>query len=162
MPAFALYLAAGAGAGLLGVDGGLVIVPILVFIFAAHGFAPERALHLALGTSLATIIVTSIASARAHHHLGAVNWAVVRRIAPGIALGCLIGAWLAGQLDTRPLKMLSVAFEFYVGTQILLQIAPHPARTLPGNAGMTAMGVVIGAVSSLVGIGGGTLSGRSS
>jgi uncharacterized membrane protein YfcA len=162
MQAFALYLAAGAGAGLLagllGVGGGLVIVPILVFIFTANGFPPEHVLHLALGTSLATIIITSISSARAHHAHGAVNWDVLRRIAPGVAAGCLAGAWLAGQLDARPLKILFVVFEFYVGTQILLQIAPHPARKLPGNIGMTAMGVVIGLVSSLVGIGGGTLS----
>ena len=162
MEALALYLvtgtAAGLLAGMLGVGGGLIIVPILTFIFAAHGFAPQHVLHLALGTSLATIIVTSIASARAHHARRAVNWETVRSIAPGIALGCLLGAWLAAQLDTRPLKILFAAFEFYVGTQMLLQLTPDAGRSLPGRAGMTTMGTFIGIVSSLVGIGGGTLS----
>jgi len=162
MTEIAFYLATGAAtgllAGMLGIGGGLIIVPILVFIFTAHGFTPDYILHLALGTSLATITVTSISSARAHHRHGAVNWDTLRRIAPGIALGCLLGAWLASQLDTRPLKWLFVIFEFYVGTQLLMQFAPHPHRSLPGRWGMTAMGGLIGVMSSLVGIGGGTLS----
>lgn len=161
MEALGLYLVTGAAAGLLagmlGIGGGLIIVPILVFIFAAHGFSPDRILHLALGTSLATIIVTSISSARAHHAHNAVNWDSVRRITPGIAVGCLLGAWLAAQLDTRPLKLLFAVFEFYVGTQLLLQFTPHPSRSLPGCFGMIAMGIFIGVMSSLVGIGGGTL-----
>lgn len=162
MHPFILYLLTGAVAGLLagmlGVGGGLIIVPILTFIFAASGFAPDYILHLALGTSLATITVTSISSARAHHRHGAVNWEAVRRIAPGIAFGCLVGAWVAAQLDIRPLKWLFVAFEFYVGTQMLLRFAPQPHRSFPGMMGMSLMGTAIGLLSSLVGIGGGTLS----
>lgn len=162
MEEIALYLATGGVAGLLagmlGVGGGLIIVPILTFIFAAHGFTPGHLLHLALGTSLATITVTSVSSTRAHHGHGAVNWNTVRRIAPGVAAGCLLGAWLASQLDTRPLQWLFVAFEFYVGTQLLLQFAPHPHRSLPGRWGMGAMGGLIGVLSSLVGIGGGSVS----
>jgi uncharacterized membrane protein YfcA len=82
----------------------------------------------------------------------------VHHILPGIALGCLSGAWLASRLDTQPLKLLFVVFELYVGTQLLLEFAPKAARMLPGRTGMTLAGVLIGAVSSLVGIGGGTLS----
>lgn len=158
----ALYLATGtiAGllAGLLGVGGGLVIVPILMFIFSGAHFPAQHVLHLALGTSLATIIATSISSAHAHHAHAAVNWDAVLRIAPGIAFGCLLGAWLAARLDTAPLKLLLVGFEFYVGTQILLNIHPHPGRALPGITGMTSVGMTIGILSTLVGIGGGTLS----
>jgi len=162
MDALPLYLAGGALAGvlagMLGVGGGLVIVPILTFIFTAHHFPSQHVLHLALGTSLSTILFTSVSSARAHHRRGAVNWQTVRRVAPGIAIGCLAGAWLAAHLQTGPLKILFVAFEFYVGTQMLLEFAPNPVRTLPGRFGMAGVGAIIGGVSSLVGIGGGTLS----
>lgn len=157
-----LYLATGALvgvlAGLLGVGGGLVIVPILTMIFAGLHFAPQHIQHLALGTSLASIVVTSVSSAKAHHVRGAVNWQIFREILPGIALGCLSGAWLASRLATEPLKILFVLFEFYVGTQLLLEFAPNPSRLLPGWFGMAVVGIVIGAMSSLVGIGGGALS----
>jgi uncharacterized membrane protein YfcA len=157
-----LYLATGALvgvlAGLLGVGGGLVIVPILTMIFAGLHFAPQHIQHLALGTSLASIVVTSVSSARAHHRRSAVNWQIFRDILPGIALGCLSGAWLASRLDAEPLKIVFVLFEFYVGTQLLLEFSPNASRSLPGRVGMALVGVVIGALSSLVGIGGGSLS----
>jgi len=157
-----LYLATGvfAGflAGLLGVGGGLVIVPVLVFIFAAQHFPAELIMHLALGTSLASIMFTSISSLRTHHAHGAVNWQVVRGITPGIIAGTLGGTVLAAQLSTVFLKVFFVVFLYYVATQMLLNIKPKPSRDLPGAAGMFGVGGVIGAVSSLVGIGGGTLS----
>jgi uncharacterized membrane protein YfcA len=157
-----LYLAVGllAGflAGLLGVGGGLVIVPVLMFIFTAQHFPEAHVLHLALGTSLASIMFTSVSSLRAHHGHGAVDWRTVRIITPGIVTGTLLGSVLAAQLATGPLKVFFVAFLFYVGTQMLLNIKPKPARQLPGFAGMFAAGNVIGGVSALVGIGGGTLS----
>lgn len=162
MTYFALYLATGlvAGfvAGLFGVGGGLIIVPILTFIFVAQTFPAEHIVHLALGTSLASIIFTSVSSIRAHHRHGAVDWRAVKRISPGIVLGTLAGTVLAARLDTRVLAIVFVLFVFYVGTQILLGFRPKPSRGLPGNAGMTFAGCIIGAVSSLVGIGGGTLS----
>ncbi|MEW5943489.1 MAG: sulfite exporter TauE/SafE family protein [Pseudomonadota bacterium] len=157
-----LYLAVGvvAGflAGLLGVGGGLVIVPALAFIFAAQHFAPAYILHLALGTSLASILFTSVSSLRAHHAHGAVDWSIVRRTAPGIVAGTLAGTLIAAKLSTGFLKMFFVVFVYYVATQMLLNIKPKPSRQLPGRAGMFAAGGVIGSVSSLVGIGGGTLS----
>lgn len=157
-----LYLATGvfAGflAGLLGVGGGLVIVPVLVFIFAAQHFPPEQIMHLALGTSLASIMFTSISSLRTHHAHGAVSWIVVRSIAPGIIAGTLAGTMLAAQLSTVFLKVFFVVFLYYVATQMMLNIKPKPSRELPGAVGMFGAGGVIGAVSSLVGIGGGTLS----
>lgn len=158
----ALYLATGlfAGflAGLLGVGGGLVIVPVLALIFAAQHFPDGQIMHLALGTSLASIMFTSVSSLRAHHDHGAVEWRVVRGIAPGIVIGTLAGAALAAQLSTHFLKVFFVVFLYYVATQMIMNIKPKPSRELPGNVGMFAAGGVIGAVSSLVGIGGGTLS----
>jgi len=157
-----LYLTTGvfAGflAGLLGVGGGLVIVPVLAFIFAAQHFPPELIMHLALGTSLASIMFTSISSLRAHHAHGAVSWAVVRGITPGIIAGTLAGTVVAAQLSTAFLKGFFVMFLYYVATQMIMNIKPKPSRDLPGMIGMFSAGGVIGAVSSLVGIGGGTLS----
>lgn len=153
-----LGLFAGFVAGLLGVGGGLIIVPVLSFVFAAHHFPEAYLLHLALGTSLASIVFTSISSFRAHHAHGAVNWKIWREVTPGIITGTLLGSVLAAHLSTHFLKVFFVVFLFYVGTQMILDIKPKASRDLPGLPGMFGAGNVIGAVSSLVGIGGGTLS----
>ncbi|MFN3398375.1 MAG: TSUP family transporter [Sulfurimicrobium sp.] len=136
----------------------LVIVPVLTFIFTAQHFPHEHILHIALGTSLASILFTALSSVRAHHAHGAVNWPVVRGITPGIVAGTLLGTVLAAQLSTSFLKGFFVLFVYYVAAQMLLNIKPKPARQLPGMGGLFAAGSVIGGVSSLVGIGGGTLS----
>jgi len=149
---------AGILAGLLGVGGGLVIVPILTFLFTAQHLPAAYILHLALGTSLATIMFTSVSSMRAHHGRKAVDWGVVRRITPGILAGTFLGSWLASQLSTRFLKGFFVAFLYYVATQMLLDIKPKAHRQLPGAAGTSGVGSLIGGVSSLVGIGGGTMT----
>lgn len=157
-----LYLATGAFAGvlagLLGVGGGLVIVPLLTFVFTAQHLPSSYILHLALGTSLASIIFTSVSSFRAHHLKGAVNWQVVKAISVGILTGTFFGSWVAAQLSTRFLRGFFVVFLYYVAVQMLLNIRPRPSRTLPGSGGMFGVGNVIGGVSSLVGIGGGSLS----
>lgn len=157
-----LYLLTGAVAGilagLLGVGGGLVIVPALVWIFSAQHFPPEIILHLALGTSLASILFTAISSAHKHHAHGAVNWVILRGITPGIVTGTLLGASLASLLSSGFLKGFFVVFVYYVAVQMLLDLRPGGARLLPGKVGLFLAGSVIGAVSSLVGIGGGTLS----
>ena len=157
-----LYLATGvfAGflAGLLGVGGGLVIVPVLASHIAAQHFPSGQIMHLALGTSLTSIMFTSVSSLRAHHAHGAVNWQVVRDITPGIIAGTLAGTVLAAQLSTAFLKVFFVVFLYYVATQMVMNIKPKPSRELPRAAGMFGAGGIIGAVSSLVGIGGGTLS----
>ena len=157
-----LYLTAGsiAGfmAGLLGVGGGLVTVPILLFIFAAQQFPADHLMQIAIGTSLACIMFTSVSSLRAHHSRGAVNWSIVKRITPGIIIGTLAGTFIAAMLPVGVLKGFFICFVFYVATQLLLNIAPKPARQLPGAAGMFAAGGLIGMVSSFVGIGGGSLS----
>lgn len=149
---------AGILAGLLGVGGGIVIVPVLTFLFTSQGLPAPYIAHLALGTSLATIIFTSISSLRAHHARGAVDWQVVRRISAGIVIGTLAGSWVAAQLSTTSLKVFFVIFIYYVATQMLLNIRPKPSRQIPGTGAMFGVGGVIGWVSSLVGIGGGSLS----
>jgi uncharacterized membrane protein YfcA len=162
MSAWLMYLGLGAFAGVLaglfGVGGGLVIVPMLTFIFIAQQMPAEHILHLALGTSLASIMFTSISSLRAHHLRGAVDWLVVRRITPGILAGTFFGSWVAAQLSTGFLKAFFVAFLYFVAVQMLLDMRPHSHRQLPGPTAMFGVGGVIGGVSSLVGIGGGSMS----
>jgi uncharacterized membrane protein YfcA len=150
--------AAGVIAGLLGVGGGIVVVPVLVFLFTAQGFPPEFVMKMALGTSLASIMFTSISSFRAHHRRGAVHWDIVKAITPGILIGTFGGTYLAAALSGRFLTAFFCCFLYYVAIQMLLNFKPKPSRTLPGTAGMFGMGGFIGVVSSLVGIGGGTLS----
>lgn len=154
----ALGLVAGFLAGLLGVGGGLIMVPVLTWAFLEQGFSAAYNIHLALGTSLGVIVITSISSMRAHHGHGAVDWRVFQRILPGIVLGTLAGAWLAASFPDRGLKLFFTGFLFFVATQILLGFRPKPTHVLPGLPGMTVAGGVIGMVSSWVGIGGGTLT----
>jgi uncharacterized membrane protein YfcA len=155
-----LVLGAVAGffAGLLGVGGGAIMVPVLAMMFAAQGFPEAHLMHLALGTSMATIVFTSISSLRAHHKHGAVVWPIVRDIAPGIVVGTLLGAQIAGRVPTKPLAIFFAIFIAYVAVQMILNVKPKPSRNLPGKAGMFGVGAFIGGISSLVAIGGGSLS----
>ena len=156
------YLAVGAGtgilAGLFGIGGGLVLVPILVYCFTRQGIDPAIIMHLALGTSMATIVFTAVSSFWFHHRRGAVQWTVVRRIVLGILLGTFLGSCFAALMSTRFLKGFFVLFLYYVAVQMITGKKPKPSRHLPGRAGMFGVGNVIGVVSSLVGIGGGALS----
>jgi uncharacterized membrane protein YfcA len=145
-------------AGLLGIGGGLIMVPVLTFIFNAQQFSPDRILHFALGTTMAAIIFSSASSLRTHHAHGAVNWQVVKYITPGIILGTLCGATLVNALSSQVLSIIFVLFIYYAATQMLLKITPKPSRTLPGRLGMFGAGSVIGAISSFVAIGGGLLT----
>lgn len=148
---------AGIFAGLFGVGGGLIIVPMLTFLFTSQ-LPAQHIAHLALGTSLATIMFTSVSSLRTHHAHGAVNWNVVKTISAGIMMGTFAGSWVAAFLSTPFLKGFFVLFLYYVALQMLLGIRPTPHRELPGRWGMFSAGSIIGGISSLVGIGGGSLS----
>ena len=106
----ALGLAVGLLAGMLGIGGGVVIVPLLVFLFAAEGLPEDRTVHLAIGTSLASIVFTNLSSVRAHHMYGAVLWRVVGRAAPGIIVGTLSGTLLAEAMPTRYLAIVFTLF----------------------------------------------------
>ncbi|GHT83147.1 UPF0721 transmembrane protein [Betaproteobacteria bacterium] len=145
-------------AGLLGVGGGGVMVPMLTTFFLAQGFAHEQVVHLALGTSMATIMLTSVSSLRAHHAHGAVHWDIVRRITPGILVGTFAGTFIASRLNTVPLAVFFACFMFYVSMQMIYNAKPRPARELPGPVGTSGAGLFIGAISALVAIGGGSLS----
>ncbi len=149
---------AGLMAGLLGIGGGLVIVPALALLFAGQGFAPDSVMHYAVGSSLATIVLTSLSSLRAHHRRGSVLWSIVRPLTPGIVLGALAGAWLARQVSSPGLALMFGIFEILVAFQLLRGRPPAPHRGLPGRAGLGVAGGVIGLVSALLGIGGGTLT----
>lgn len=151
-------LASGVVAGLLGVGGGIVIVPALDLTFAALNYPESTSHHVALGTSLAVIVFTAISSARAHNKRGAVRWPIFKSITPGILIGTFFGAWLASLLTTVPLKAFFAVFLLFVAVQMLMDIKPKASRELPGMAGMTGAGGVIGIVSALVGIGGGTMT----
>ena len=145
-------------AGLLGIGGGLIMVPVLSFLFSAQNFPPDRVMHLALGTSMAAIIFTSISSLRIHHINRAVNWFVVKYFTPGVIFGTLCGVTLASSLSSRYLSIFIVIFIYSAATQMLIHNIPRPSRQLPGKIGMFAVGGVIGGVSSLVAIGGGILT----
>lgn len=163
LPWILAYLALGAFAGffagMLGIGGGLVMVPLLTMIFSAQGgFPAGEVLHMALGTSMAVIIFTAIASLRAHHRHGAVLWPVVFFITPGILLGTLAGAGVAAKIPAQPLAVFFTGFVMLIALQMGFNIKPQAARELPGRAGVTAVGFGIGVLSALVAIGGGSLT----
>jgi uncharacterized protein len=158
--AILLLMGAGGGfaAGLLGIGGGMVLVPFVTMIFSARGFPAHAVVHMAIATSLATILFTSLSSVRVHHKHGAVLWPVVRLLAPGILIGSWIGPWIGTQLDTSLLAFVFALFVAFSATQMLLNRRPAAHRELPGPAGMSAAGVGIGTVAGLVGAGGGFIS----
>lgn len=154
----ALGLASGFIAGLFGVGGGLTIVPILLMLFQAQGFPEGQIMHLALGTAMATIVVTSISSMRAHHRQGGVRWDVFRGMAPGLVAGTLIGSLFASRVPTQTMAVVFTLIVYWASLQMLLDIKPKPTRQLPGTVGLLGVGGLIGGVSSLVAAGGGFLS----
>ncbi|SFR73616.1 hypothetical protein SAMN05216203_2623 [Marinobacter daqiaonensis] len=159
---FALYMAlgalAGTLAGLFGIGGGLVIVPVLIFSFGLQGISNEIVAHLAVGTSLATIVFTSIASVRSHHLQKAVRWELFRPMAVGIVVGAVLGGWTASLLSGPALELVIGVFVILVGLKMLLGINPVESRPLPGKPELTGAGGIIGWASAIFGIGGGTLT----
>ena len=155
----ALGITAGFLAGLLGIGGGMIMVPFITFIMGSRGVAPELSVKMAIATSMATIIFTSVSSVRAHHKRGAVRWDVVKRLAPGIVIGSAIAS--LGVFSLLKGSWLALFFSLFVGfsaTQMLLDRKPQPTRTMPGTAGQLGAGGVIGFLSGLVGAGGGFVS----
>lgn len=154
-----LGLGTGFLAGLLGIGGGMLMVPFITIILSGRGVGPDLAVKMAIATSMATIIFTSISSVRAHHQHGFVRWDLVKRLAPGIVLGGTIaslgvfsllkGSWLA---------LFFAAFVSFSATQMFLDKKPAPTRQVPGTAGLIGAGGVIGFLSGLVGAGGGFVS----
>ena len=153
-----LGLFVGFFAGLLGIGGGLIIVTALVFMFTHQGFPADRVVHLALGTSLTSIVFTSLSSIRAHQRHGAVRWDIIRRVVVGVVIGTLLGTLFADALPSRYLAIFFTVFVYYSAAQMWLDMKPKASRQLPGPPGMTVGGLGIGVVSSLVGAGGGVIS----
>ena len=156
-----LALGCGAGfmAGLLGVGGGMIMVPFLTALMSAQGMDPELSVKVAIATSMSTIMFTSLSSVRAHHKRGAVRWDIVRTLAPGIVLGSLIGSMgIFAFLRGFWLAIFFGVFVMFSATQMLLGKKPKPTRQLPGTAGRVVAGGCIGMLSGLVGAGGGFIS----
>ncbi|MCF6218265.1 MAG: sulfite exporter TauE/SafE family protein [Gammaproteobacteria bacterium] len=153
----ALGLIAGATAGLLGLGGGVIIVPALYMLFGAQGLPSEQVMHMAIGTSLATIIFTSLSSIYSHHQQGSVQWPQLRQLLPGIILGVVAGSLMADQLESRTLRILFGFFELLVAAQILFSLIPKSPRSAHSRWVYSVAGSATGAVSALLGIGGGSL-----
>lgn len=151
-------LVAGFLAGLLGIGGGLVLVPVLVVLFTMQGFPDYAIMPLALGTSLATIIFTSVSSMCAHHAKGAVDWGTLRRMAPGIVAGALASTALAAHLSPSGLKLLFAVYAGLAATQLICNVQPPASRQLPGPTGLMAAGSLVGGISVLAGVGGAVTS----
>lgn len=149
---------AGVLAGLLGVGGGLIIVPVLVVAFKAQQFDQQLLMHIAVATSLASVMFTAVSSALAHHRRGSVRWPVVGGLAPGIVFGALIAGGAASYLSGDILKVMFGVFACAAAVNMAWDRGPVGQRDLPGRAGLMAAGGVIGAISTLVGIGGGTMT----
>jgi uncharacterized membrane protein YfcA len=145
-------------AGLLGIGGGLILVTLMVYLFTVQHFPDDRILHMALGTSITSIVFTSLSSLRAHHGHGAVRWDIVRASVPGLIVGTLLGALVADQLKSKYLAIFFVIFVYYSAAQMFLNAKPKPSRQLPGRLGMSVAAVMIGVLSALVGVGGGVMT----
>jgi uncharacterized membrane protein YfcA len=149
---------AGFQAGLLGVGGGMIIVPVLIFTFALHNFDPNVATHMAVATSLATIAVTSISSVLAHNKHGNVNWGLFKTLTPGLVVGVWLGVNTALSLSGQMLQICFGIFALAVAAKMATGANPNADKSLPGRTGLISTGVVIGWASAIFGIGGGTLT----
>ncbi len=156
------YLAVGAlvgfFAGMLGIGGAAIMVPLLVMLLGAQQFAPASILHLAVGTAMATILFTSVSTTRAHALRGAVRWDIVLRMTPGILTGGLVGSTIAASIPRLLLAALFVATVYAAALHMLLDRKPSPTRTLPGTAGLFAAGATISGVSAFAAVGGAFMS----
>jgi len=148
----------GFAAGLLGIGGGMILVPFITMVLTARGVPDELVVHMAIATSLGTIMFTSLSSVRAHHKHGAVVWRIVKLLAPGILIGSTIGPWIGKQMNTATLSVFFGVFVAFSATQMLINKKPAAARELPKAPGMFAAGGVIGVLAGLVGAGGGFVS----
>ena len=146
-------------AGLLGIGGGMLMVPFITIILNNRGVSTDLAFKMAIATSMATIIFTSLSSVRAHHRRGAVRWDLVKRLAPGIVMGSILGS--LGVFALLKGSYLAIFFGLFVSfsaTQMFLDKKPKTTREMPGTGGQLVAGGFIGFMSGLVGAGGGFIS----
>jgi len=156
----ALGICAGFLAGLMGIGGGVIQVPVLIAILSRQGVSAAMAVKMAIATSMATIVFTSLSSVRAHHQRGAVRWDVVRGMAPGVVMGGLLaGAGVFALVKGRHLAAFFALFICVAASQILIDRKPAATRELPGRWGLTAVGTTLGLLAGLVGAGGAFIAG---
>ena len=153
-----LGIVSGLLAGLFGIGGGLVIVPVLAVLFKAHGFSADLIMIMAVATSLAVISFTAVSSVWAHHRLGSVIWPKVLRLVPGIIVGSAVGAMVAKQISAEGLRIFLVVFLLYVSIQMALEITPKAGLLKQSRLLDFFVAIIIGLLSAIVGIGGGTLT----
>ncbi len=152
-------LVAGVMAGLMGIGGGIVIVPVLEFSLGFIGVDPAIRMHVAVATSLATIIPTSISSARAHHRRGAVDFALAKQWGPIIFIGATLGSWLAAQVESTALTAIFAVVALFVAIKMILPMENvRLGDRVPGGFSGAIIPAIIGGVSTMMGIGGGALS----
>tara|TARA_R110001592_G_scaffold140266_4_gene361027 strand:- start:2034 stop:2816 length:783 start_codon:yes stop_codon:yes gene_type:complete len=149
---------AGITAGLFGVGGGLVVVPILIFIFQWQGVSPEVLTHLAIGTSLATIVFTSSSSIIKHNQKGSVLWSIFKPMSIGIMLGAVLGVFTVVQLEGDLLKKMFGIFAILVSIKMMFKLNLETRKPLPEKSVFVVAGIIVAWVSSIFGIGGGTLT----
>ena len=160
--AFIIFLIAGAIsgtlAGLLGIGGGLLFVPVMLFLLPQFGIPPNLIMHVAVSTSLAIISFTSLSSTRAHHKRGGIDWKIVKVIAPGVIIGAIIGAITAHSLPGHFLQKTFAIFALLIGLKLLFHWQPSAKRQLPKRKGLTIFGLFQGILCALLGMGGGAIA----
>ena len=158
IPLILAGIGAGFLAGLLGVGGGTIIVPIVLWFLHKQGISNDYVQHIALGTSFAIMVFTTLSSAWAQHRKRAINWQIVKYLSPAMVVGSMVGSLLSRHLPMMFLQIFFIVFLYAIALQMLLRLKPKPTRQLPQAKGMMMSGNVIGLLSSWVGIGGGSLS----
>lgn len=144
-------------AGMFGVGGGLVLVPVLYMLFTAQGFPHEHVMHVALGTTMVSMIVTTTFSMNVHRKLGNIDWSIARIMAVGLAIGSIVGSMIASSLPTRPLTLIFACIVVGASTNMIRNFKPAPTRTLPGTTAQGIVSFVIGIIAALTAATGGFL-----
>lgn len=151
-------MAAGFIAGLLGLGGGTIIVPIMLWFLNKQGVSQQYIQHIALGTSFAIMVFTTLSSAWAQHKRQSINWHIVKYLSPAMIVGSMVGSILTQYLNTLFLQVFFIVFLYVIALQMLMKLKPKPTRELPQAAGLFGAGGTMGLLSSWVGVGGGALS----
>jgi len=162
LPLIALLLATGAFAGvvagLLGVGGGIILVPVFFYVFTVAGYTSDELMRVCLATSLATIIVTSARSVASHHKKSAVEWGILKSWGPGIAIGAVIGVWAVGELDSSTLQLIFGILGCVIAAYFAFGKSDWTlTKTMPTGITRAILSPLLGGVSVLMGIGGGSL-----
>jgi len=142
-------------AGLLGIGGGMILVPLMILIFGRLGFNQNILMHMAIATGMASVLFTTSSAVMAHHKYGNINWKIVGALSPGLVLGALVGGSKFFEVINGAWLSLGFAiFIIYSSTQMIRNKAPHSVRGLPGIFGLFTFGVLTGVIASLLGAGG--------